>query len=111
MSRYIIEGVLSPQSSAGLVKNPHDRAEALQPLFKKLGCKLEAYYFAVGQAKHYAIIESPKPIDPVILEAMVVANVASGATTSISITPVLTSAEMVEAFSKVSELGYKPPSA
>jgi uncharacterized protein with GYD domain len=111
MAHYLLEASGSAQMYATLVKNPHDRAEALRPLFEKLGCKLTDYYFAVNQAKHYVILESSEPLDPLIVEAMVISNIANGVANSISITQLLTSAEMVEALKKTSELGYRPPTA
>lgn len=108
MARYLMEGTASQQTLAALVKNPHDRGEALRPLFAKMGGKLEAFYFAVGQPKHYAIFELPDPVDPATLAALGLAPMAQGAST-VSINQILTSAEMVQGFKKATELGYRAP--
>lgn len=111
MARYLMEGTLSTQSLAALVKNPHDRGEALRPLFEKIGGKLEVYYFAVGQPKFYLICEFPDPVDPSTLASLGVVSMAHGAITSCSITQLLTSAEMIQGFKKAGEMGYHPPSS
>lgn len=109
MARYLIEGVASTQILAALVKNPHDRAEALRPLFAKMGGKLEAYYFVVGQPKYYIICELPDPVDPATLASVGIASMAQGASTDFTCMQILTSAEMVQGFKKTAELGYRAP--
>ena len=111
MARYLAEVSGSSQMYAVLLKNPHDRAEAIRPVIERAGLRLIAYYFAANQVKHYLICESAEPIDPMILEALVISNIATGTATSITITPILTSAEVVEAFKKTAELSYRPPAA
>ena len=78
-------------------------------MIKKLGGKLQAYYFAVGQPKYYAICEFPDPVDTATLAAIGIGSMAKGAITSGSITQLLTSAEMVKSFQKAGEMDYRFP--
>lgn len=109
MARFLLEGTASAQTMAALLKNPHDRGEALRPLFAKMGGKLEVFYYVVGRPKYYAICELPDPVDPATLVALGVAPMAQGATADFSISQILTSAEMVQGFKKATELGYRAP--
>jgi len=46
MTRYLIEETVTSQAVAALMKNPHDRTEAVRPVFESVGGKLEHYYIA-----------------------------------------------------------------
>lgn len=108
MARYLFEANLTAQAVDALIKNPHDRAEGIGPMIEAMGGKLDAYYFAAGQGTIYVIYHLP---DEVSLEALSMVVLAGGAVTSFKTTPVLTSAEAVEAMKKAATILYKPPSA
>lgn len=110
MPRYLIEASASPQTIAALVKNPTDRAEAARLNFEKLGGRLEAYFFGVGNGKHYVVVEFDRELDAITIEALWLSVWASGALTSQSITQLLTAAEMVDALRRAGDMGYRPPS-
>ncbi len=109
MARYLLEATGTPQYYAALVNNPQDRAEATRPVFAKLGARLEAAFFAVGTGKHYTFFESDQPLDATALAALWIAQWAPGPVTSVTITQVLTAAELVDALKKVGDIGYRPP--
>jgi uncharacterized protein with GYD domain len=93
-------------------KTPKTGPQAIQAMLDSLGGKLEAYYVAVGNAgRVFTIFELPDHVDQVSIEAMMMATFSSGANTASSITPILTSAEMVEAAKKVPDIGFRLPSA
>ncbi len=108
MTRYLFEVGLTPQSFAALIKNPHDRAEAIRPMYDTLGGKLEAYYFAVGSPTVYVIGQLP---DGAGLEALTMTVLAGGAVASIKTVPLLTAAEAVAAMQAAANLRYRPPTA
>ena len=108
MTRYLIEATIAPHSFEAYLKDPQDRAEALGPVVEALGGKLIAAYFGVGQNKVYGIAEYP---DDITLEAATMAMLAAGVSTSIKSTPIITSAEAVEAMKKAADIAYQPPSA
>lgn len=110
MARYLLEAMATPQFYAALVKNPQDRAEAVRPVLAKLGARLEAAFIGVGNGKHYTVFECDQPLDATTLEALWIAQWAPGPVTSVTITQVLTWAELVDALKKVGDIGYRPPS-
>ena len=108
MSRYISEITFAGQAVDAFIKNPHNRGEAVTPLFEAAGGKLIEYYFGVGQDNVFVIYELP---DDIALEALIMAVLAGGAVTSAKTTAIITSAEAVEAMKKAAEITYNPPSA
>ncbi|MCL4861295.1 MAG: GYD domain-containing protein [Caldilineaceae bacterium] len=110
MARYLIEATATPQTYAAMVKNPQDRAEAIRAMYARFGWRLESYFFGVGTGKHYSVFECDEPLDATTIEALWIAAWAPGSVTSMTITQVLTSAEMVEALKKAGDMGYRPPS-
>ena len=108
MARYLFEIGIAPQVFSTMIKNPHDRAEATQPMFEALGGKLEEYYFAVGQSTVYAVAQIPEEVS---LEALTMAVLAGGAVTSVKSTAILTAAEAVVAMKKAGDIVYRPPSS
>ena len=48
MARYLLEVTLAPQVFGTLLKNPHDRAEALRPVYEALGGKLAEHAASPG---------------------------------------------------------------
>lgn len=109
MARYLIEAVATPQTLAAMVRKPEDRAEQAKSIFARLGGRLESYDFGVGNGRHYAIVAFEAPLDAITLEALWIALWAPGVVMTQTITQLLTSAEMVDAFKRVGDVGYRPP--
>ena len=57
MTRYLIKETVTSQAVAAIMKNPHDRAEAIRPIFESVGGKLEHYYVAYTENTVYLIAE------------------------------------------------------
>ena len=106
MTRYLIEEIISPQAAAALIKNPHDRTEAIRPIFESVGGKLEHYYVAYTENTVYLLAEIP---DQESLAAILAAFLAGGGPTSVKATPLYTATEAVDVFKKAGSLGYRPP--
>jgi uncharacterized protein with GYD domain len=111
MAHYLLEASASPQTWAALLAKPHDRMETVRPVFERLGGKVEAYYFLVGQNKMIVIAEFPEPIDAVKVEALFLASMSTGAVISYSVTQILTSAEIIEAYQFTPQLGLRVPTS
>ena len=43
MTRYLIEETVTSQASAAVIKNPHDRTEAVRPILESVGGKLGSF--------------------------------------------------------------------
>ncbi|HLM50644.1 MAG TPA: GYD domain-containing protein [Solirubrobacteraceae bacterium] len=99
-ARYTRDGVQGLQSAGG-----SSRRDAIAKMTEGLGGKLEAFYFAFGDADAYVIVDVP---DNEIATAVALAvNAAGGATVK---TVVLVTPEEVDAAAQRS-VEYRPPGA
>lgn len=106
MTHYMLQAAYTPQAWAALLKNPHDRVQALKPVLDKLGGKVESSYFAFGDYDIVAIVQMPANTD---MAAFSIAAAAGGAVKSLKTTPLLTTAEGLDAMQKAAASGYTPP--
>lgn len=106
MAFYLIQASYTAAAVGAMIKNPQDRAEAIRPMMKKMGGKLHGLWFTFGEFDIVAIAETP---DTVTAAAMAMAIGASGAMSAYRTTPLLTSAEAVEAMAKAGGVPYKAP--
>lgn len=106
MAHYLLQVAYTPQAWAAMIKNPQDRVQALKPVLDKMGGKVESAYFAFGDYDLVAIFEMPGNTD---LAAFSMAAAAGGAVRSIKTTPLLTTAEGLDAMRKAAASGYTPP--
>jgi uncharacterized protein with GYD domain len=106
MAKYLIEETIASQTYAGMLRQPEDRFEALKPVFKAAGCKLEQGYASSIENKAYLIIESPDLNSVYTVGANFM---ASGAATSIKYIPLLTLSETADICRKAANLAYRPP--
>lgn len=89
-----------------LVSNPQNRQEAIRPVVEKLGGRIVHAYFAFGEYDFVLISEFP---DSVSVAALAIAAAAGGAVKSIRTTPLLETAEGLEAVRKAATSGYRAP--
>jgi uncharacterized protein with GYD domain len=106
MARYLFQVSIKPEVHATMMKNPHDRGEAVRPVFEAVGGRLEEYYFAIGESTAYLLAEIP---DHVSLGAVSMATLAGGAITAIKATALLTAQEAIDMMKKAAEVAYRPP--
>jgi len=106
MPKYLIQGSYSLQGVKGMLKEGGSkRREAAEQLIKRMGGRLEAYYYAFGSDDVVIIAELPSNVDASALSLSVI---ASGAVHS-RITVLITPEEADQATKKVKTVKYRPP--
>lgn len=108
MANYLLQVGYTPEAWANLIAQPHDRIEAVRPVVEKLGGKITHGWFAFGDYDLVAVVEMPGNVEAA---AFSLAAAAGGAVRTIKTTPLLTTAEGVEALKKAAKSGYKAPRA
>jgi uncharacterized protein with GYD domain len=106
MAFYLVQASYSTQATAAMVKNPQDRAAAVRPLIERMGGKLHGFWLAFGEYDVVLIAEMP---DNANAAAVAMAVGSSGGISAYRTTPLLTSAEAMEAMKKAGGVGYQPP--
>jgi uncharacterized protein with GYD domain len=106
MAHYLIQVAYTPEAWAAMLRNPQDRVAQLTPVLQKLGGKFEAAYFAFGEYDIVGILDMPGNVD---MAAFALAAAAGGACRAVKTTPLMTTAEGVEAMRKAAISGYAPP--
>src|SRR5215470_6596394 len=105
-NNYLLQVAYTPEAWANLVAQPHDRIDAVRPAIEKLGGKILQGWFAFGDYDVVAVIEMPGNVEAA---AFSLAASAGGAIRTIKTTPLMTTAEGVEAMKKAAKSGYKAP--
>jgi len=108
MAHFLAQVGYSPEGWQALVKSPQNRIEAVRPAIEKLGGKIETGYFAFGEYDLVLVFQMP---DSVNAAAIAMAFAAGGACRTVKTTPLLTTAEAVEAMKKASTAGYRAATA
>jgi uncharacterized protein with GYD domain len=106
MSSYLLQVGYTPEAWASLIAKPHDRLDAVRPAIEKLGGKITQGWFAFGDYDLVAIIEMPSNVEAA---AFSLAATAGGAIRTIKTTPLMSTAEGIEAMKKAAQSGYKAP--
>jgi uncharacterized protein with GYD domain len=107
MAHYLIEVSYNNRGISDLVNNPQDRSTHVGSVIESLGGRLESFYNAFGDYDAVLIAELP---DNVSATAFALAVVAGGPVRSHKTTVLISTAEAVEAMTKASTVGYRPPS-
>src|SRR5215470_368693 len=108
MPRFLHQVGYTSEAMSRLLSNPQDRFEAVRGPIEKLGGKLEHGYFAFGE--HDAILITDMP-DSVSAAAIALAFAAGGSLRHCTTTPLLTTAEALDAMRKAADCGYKSVTA
>lgn len=108
MAYYLVQVGYTPEAWAAMIKNPQDRAAAVEGAINKLGGRMERFWMSFGDYDIIGIVDMP---DSVSAAAFSVAVAAGGACRAVKTTPLLTTAEGVEAMKKAATCGYKPVTA
>jgi uncharacterized protein with GYD domain len=106
MAFYMIQSAYTPQGWAALVKNPHDRLEAVRPSVERLGGRIVSGWMMFGEYDLMLILDMP---DNASAAALSIAAAAGGALRNIRTWPLLTLEEGVAAMQKASQSAYEPP--
>jgi len=108
MSLFLTQVAYTPEAWQAMISNPQDRIEAIKPVLKKLGGKIISGYLSFGDYDTVAIVELP---DNVSAGAMAMAFAAGGACKNVKTTPLMTTAEGIDALKKAAGCGYRPVTA
>jgi uncharacterized protein with GYD domain len=104
MALYMHQISYTLEGWKALIAKPQNRLEAVRPAIEKLGGKLEAGWFSFGDYDIIAITDFP---DHVSAAAIAIAFAAGGSCRSVKTTPLLSTAEGVEALKRAGTAGYK----
>jgi uncharacterized protein with GYD domain len=106
MASYLLQVAYTPEAWATMIAQPHDRIDAVRPVVEKLGGKILHGWFAFGDYDLVTIVEMPTNVEAA---AFSLAASAGGAVRAIKTTPLMTTAEGIEALKKAATSGYKAP--
>ena len=110
MPYYLVQLSYTPEAWTGQLKNPQDRRAVVQPLFERLGGRIETAYFAFGPHDVVLIAELPDNRSAAAL-SMVLST--AGTAKAIQTTPLLPIEEGLAAMQQAAEAGtaYQSPVA
>jgi len=104
MAKYLVKGSYTAEGTKGLLKEGGTSRKAIvEEMAQRLDGSLETFYYALGDADVYAIVDVPDVTSAVAVSLIV--N-ASGAVT-LSTTPLLTPEEIDQACKR--SIDYRPP--
>ena len=104
MPRYLFEVDYSTEGTKGLLKEGGSkRRAAVEASVKKLGGKLEAFYFTFGVRDAITIVELPDGVSALALSL----SISASGSVSFKTTPLITAEEMDQAAKK--SVSYRPP--
>jgi uncharacterized protein with GYD domain len=107
MPHFLTQVSYTEHAWQALVSNPQNRMEAIRPAIEKLGGRIVNSWFAFGDYDVVLITEFPNNVSAAALS---IAAAAGGACKSIKTTPLMDTAEGLEALKKAAASGYQPPS-
>lgn len=106
MPKYLVKASLSSDGLKGTLKEGGTRRrEAVSKVAESVGGRLEAFYYAFGEADIYAIFDMPDNVSVAALSATISATGTADLSTTVLITP----EDMNEVAKKHAE--YTPPGA
>ncbi len=94
MGLYVYQASYTPESVAAQINDPHDRFEAVRPVFEAMGGKIVVGGYPFGEYDMLAVIEAP---DDTTAAGFALAVVAGGAVKSAKTTRLLNGQEWIEA--------------
>ena len=106
MASFLLQVAYTAEAWANLISNPHDRIGDVRPVVEKLGGKIVNAWFAFGDYDLVSVVEMPSNVEAA---AFSLAASAGGAIRTIKTTPLLGTAEAIEAMKKAAKSGYKAP--
>ena len=108
MAYFLFQVAYTPEAWAAMVKNPQDRAAAVEPAIKRLGGAVEKFWMSFGDYDIVGIVQMP---DNVAAAAFAMAISAGGACKAVKTIPLLSIEEGTEAMRKAATSGYKAATA
>lgn len=108
MPNFLIQVAYTSGAWQTLINNPQNRIDAVRPAIERLGGKITNSFFSFGE---YDVILLTDFADNVSAAAIAMAFAAGGACKSVKTTPLLTTAEALDAMKKAGTSGYRPVTA
>jgi uncharacterized protein with GYD domain len=108
MALYMVRFSYTPETWAGLVKNPENREEKVRRMLEDSGATLEHIWYAFGEDDGFALISAP---DNITAAAISLVITSSGAFASYKTSVLLTQEETLEALEKAGTVTYAAPGA
>src|SRR5260370_6204651 len=104
MPHYLHQVSYTPEAWARLIATPQDRIAAIRTPIEKLGGRINTAFFAFGDYDVVVITDMP---DNVSAAAIAIAFAAGGAVKTSKTTPLISTAETLEALKKAATSGYR----
>ena len=108
MAFYLLQTAYTPQGWAAMLRQPHDRLEAIRPAVERLGGRIVSGWFTFGEYDALLICDMP---DHTSAAALSMAVAAGGAVRNTKTTPLLSFEEGLEALRKATDAQYVPPAS
>jgi uncharacterized protein with GYD domain len=105
MASFLLQVGYTPDAWSAMVGNPQDRSKVVEPAIKKLGGRMDRFWLCFGDYDIVGIVEMP---DNVSAAAFSMAIAAGGSCRTVKTTPLMTTAEGIEAMKKAASCGYTP---
>lgn len=106
MPLYMVQFAYTAQAWTSLVKQPQNRAEALDALMREYGCRLVNMYFYYGEWDGFLIIEAP---DDSTFVSVLLAGNAPGHLKGTKVSRLFTPEENLEILHRAGQVSYKGP--
>ncbi len=104
MSKFLVSASYTSEGAKGLIKEGGtNRKKLVEGMVRKLGGKMEAFYYSFGSTDVIAITEMPN----VATAAAISIGIKSTGAVDIMLTPLIEPQE-IDAAAKMS-IGYRPP--
>jgi uncharacterized protein with GYD domain len=106
MAVYMAQFSYTPEAWTAFSKHPEDRTKAVQGLAQKLGCRVEALYYSLGEYDGFVIIEAP---DETTVTAFIIAAMAPGHLRATKTTVLMHPSAVAAAMKKAAGTDFKGP--
>jgi uncharacterized protein with GYD domain len=106
MPQYLYQIAYTPESLAAQIRNPADRLEVVGNQIAPTGARIVAGGYSFGEYDVSVVIEAP---DDTTMASVALAVAAAGAVRAGRTTRLLSGAEWIDALTKASSVGYRPP--
>jgi uncharacterized protein with GYD domain len=97
MTLYVAQFKYTPEAWAAFTKHPEDRTLAVEALAEKLECRVEAFYYSLGEYDGLVILDAP---NETAVSAFVLAAIAPGHVKATKTTVLMSPGAMFDAMKK-----------
>jgi len=108
MPQYLIQTAYTSEAVQSLVKSQQNRADVVRSAVEHMGGKLIGSWASFGDFDSVVVVDMPSNIDAA---AIALAVQAGGSCKTVKTTPLLSSAEAIEALKRAAGSAYRPVAA